>query len=79
MRNLTSPVPLAQSPRTSPFLSSASRERRSKPQTPSDAPLNAIERRRVQLVFLEVLQRKLEIRLVQVRTERLILLKGAQQ
>jgi len=70
VRNLTSPVPLTQSACTSLFLSSASRGRRSKPRTPSDAPLNAAERRRVQLAFLEVLQRKLEMKLAQVRMER---------
>ena len=73
MRNLTWPVPLAQSARTNLFLHSTSRGRRSKPETPSDAPLNAAERRRVQLAFLEILQRKLEIRLAQVRMERQVL------
>jgi len=73
MRNLTWPVPLAQSARTSLFLNSTSRGRRSKPETPSDVPLNAAERRRVQLAFLEILQRKLEVRLAQVRMERQVL------
>ena len=44
-----------------------------------EPPLSSGERRRVQLAFLEILQRKLEIRLAQVRTERQVLLSGAQQ
>jgi len=42
----------------------------------SEPPLTSGERRRVQLAFLEIMQRKLELRLHQVKQERRVLLSG---
>lgn len=61
-----------QTPRQQRLLATQARSRLGA-QDPAPEPLNSSERRRVQLAFLEILQRKLEIRLAQVRVERQIL------